>query len=316
MFERRTPRIFTDGTTPAAKLLVFGALAILLMVVDGRFQVAGPLRQAVGTAVYPLQWLMGQPVQAWRTLEGYTQDLRQAQEQAQQAQREAMALAERVNHVEYLERENESLRSLLELRARVSTKALSAEVAYAAPDPYTNRLVIDKGQLAGVRPGAPVLDSFGVLGQVTQVFPFSSEVRVVTDRDQSVPVMSLRTGLRMVASGVRAASSGGRMELRFVPTGSDVQEGDVLVTSGIDGYYPPGVPVGTVDFVETHSDAPFIRIFAQALAQVQSARYVMVLEPVGLYGEHGPEPPQLPPEPVTPGNVGQGQTGAARAAGR
>ncbi|WP_156167865.1 rod shape-determining protein MreC [Lampropedia cohaerens] len=292
MFERRTPNIFAKGPAPLSRLLVYGALAILLMVLDGRFELMGPLRQVVATATYPLQWLVFQPVRAWQAASAYTQDLQTAQRAAQQARREAIALAERVSHVDYLERENERLRGLLELRARVPTRALTAEVSFEAPDPFTNRLVIDKGRIAGVREGAPVLDAQGVLGQVTQVYPFTSEVRVVSDRDLVVPVMNLRTGLRMVAFGQTAARPEAGMEVRYVPTGSDVQEGDMLVTSGIDGYYPPGLPVATVRFVEAHNDTPFLRIFAEPVAQTHSARYVMVLEPVGLQGQAGPELPE------------------------
>lgn len=313
MFERRTPHIFAHGTSPATKLVVFGVLAIVLMVVDGRLHIASPVRQAVATAIYPLQWLMAQPVFAWREGRRYLQDLGQTQRQLDLAQQQALGQADRIKHVEYLEKENGRLRGLLDLRARIPSRALTAEISYEAPDPFTNRLVIDKGQMAGVRPGAPVLDSAGVLGQVTQVYPFTSEVRLVTDREQSVPVMSLRTGLRMVASGEARQRPGKGLELRFVPAGSDVQEGDTLVTSGIDGYYPPGVPVGTIDFVEAHSDAPFIRIFAQPVAQTHSARYVMVLEPVGLPGEHGPEMPEpgaMPEEAPAPAATTRARSGA------
>ncbi|THT99363.1 rod shape-determining protein MreC [Lampropedia puyangensis] len=295
MFERRTPHIFAQGPSPVAKLLVFGALALLLMVVDARFQVTGPVRQTLASAIYPLQWLMWQPVRGWHIAQTYTRDVQDAQSAAQEAQRQVVTMAERINHMEALERENDSLRAMLGLRERVSTNALSAEIAYEAPDPFTNRLVIDKGMAAGVREGAPVLDSFGVLGQVTQVYPLSSEVRIVTDRDQSVPVMNLRTGLRMVAFGEASNRTGNGLELRFVPAGSDVQEGDMLITSGIDGYYPQGIPVAEISFVEAHNDAPFIRILARPVAQVHSARYVMVLDPVGLRGENGPELPQETP---------------------
>ncbi|MDH5856640.1 rod shape-determining protein MreC [Lampropedia aestuarii] len=291
MFERSTPRIFSQGPSQAAKLLVLSALAVLLMVVDVRFQVTSPIRQTVATAIYPLQWLMWKPVQAWQTARDYTRNMQEAQSAAHDAERRAVEMAERINHVGALERENDNLRAMLGLRERLPTKALTAEIAYEAPDPYTNRLIIDKGLTAGVRQGAPVLDSFGVLGQVTQAYPLSSEVRVVTDRDQTVPVMSLRTGLRMVAFGEASNRPGNGIELRFVPAGSDVQEGDMLITSGIDGYYAQGVPVAEVTFVETHNDAPFMRILAKPVAQVHSARYVMVLDPVGMHGEYGPELP-------------------------
>ncbi|RMX04135.1 rod shape-determining protein MreC [Corticibacter populi] len=316
MFERRTPRIFAHGPSPASKLLVYGALALFLMVADSRFQITGPVRQVVGAAIYPLQWLMLQPVRLVRTASSYFEDVSKAREAADQAQRQLLALSEKAGQIDYLVQENQQLRALLSLRERASARSLTAEVTYEAPDPYTNRLVIDKGAAAGVRLGAPVLDSYGVLGQVTQVYPFTSEVRVVSDREQAVPVMNLRTGMRMVAFGEALARPGSGMELRYVPTGADVQVGDALVTSGIDGYYPPGIPVAEVSQVESHNDTPFLRIYAEPVAQTVSVRYVVVLEPVGLQGEHGPEPQTDAAQEPTPAPAASTAAPAARTTGR
>lgn len=292
MFERTTPRFFDQGPSPAAKLLVCGALAVFLMVADSRFQVIRPVREAVATVIYPLQWLMLQPVLLYRHSSRYFQSLDEALVEAGEAQAQALLLASQANEANFLKLENEQLRSLLGLRDRAATASTTAEVIYETPDPYTNRLTIDKGRTDGIREGAPVLDSYGVIGQVTRVYPFTSEVRFVSDREQTVPVMNMRTGLRMIAFGEAVARPSGGMEVRFVPTGTDIQEGDVLVTSGIDGYYPAGLPVGTVSFVETHHDAPFARIYVEPAAHTLQVRYVVVINPVGAQGADGPEPPE------------------------
>ena len=161
----------------------------------------------------------------------------------------------------------------------ITVPATAAQVLYDATDPFSRRVVIDKGQLNGVQPGSPVMDESGVLGQVTRVYPFVSEVTLLIDRDQVIPVMNARTGQRAVAYG-DATPRAGLLELRYMPVGEDVREGDELVTSGIDGVYPPGLPVAKVAAVDRRSDSSFARIYCTPLAQVQGVTYVMVLQPV------------------------------------
>ena len=164
---------------------------------------------------------------------------------------------------------------------------------YDTADPYTRRVVVDQGQMAGVELGAPVLDEKGVLGQVTRVHPFVSEVTLLIDRDQAIPVLNLRTGVRGVAYGDPVAGHAGGMELRFMPSNADIQEGDLLTTSGVDGVYPPGLPVANVVRVERRADSAFARIYCVPIAEVQGARHVMLLKPMT-------EPLSKLPEPVSP----------------
>jgi len=154
-----------------------------------------------------------------------------------------------------------------------------AEVLYDAADPYTRKLILDQGMTQGIVAGSPVIDEHGVIGQVTQVQPFTSEVTLVIDRDLSIPVQNTRTGARSVAFG-EANAHGGGLELRFMQANSDVQEGDLLTTSGVDGVYPPGLPVGKIDRIERRADSAFARIHCVPLAAVTAARYVMVLVPM------------------------------------
>ena len=186
------------------------------------------------------------------------------------------------------------LRDLLALRQRVDTPARAAEVLYDAPDPYTRRVVIDQGLTQGIEPGSPVLDESGVLGQVTRVHPFLSEVTLLVDRDQAIPVLNTRTGVRSVAYGDPTGQAGGSLELRFTPASADVQEGDLLTTSGVDGVYPPGLPVARVDKVERRVDSAFARIHGVPLALTQGARHVMVLTPGAAAVPPRPEPVAAP----------------------
>ncbi len=150
---------------------------------------------------------------------------------------------------------------------------------YEAADAYTRKVIIDKGQLAGLALGSPVIDAAGVLGQVTRVHPLVSEVTLVVDRDLSIPVLNVRTGLRSVAYG-DSSGGGGGLELRFTASNADVQEGDLLTTSGVDGIYPPGLPVAKVDRIERRAESAFARIHCTPLALPGGARHVLVLKPL------------------------------------
>ena len=278
--ERSAPPFFKQGPSALSRLAVYSALALFFMVADARFQLTGPFRQAVGTVLYPVQWLMLQPVELAGHAAGYFQSLADAQQELDATRKKMSTMGQRANQADQLALENNRLRQLLTLRERLTTPAQAAEVIYDTADPYTRRVVLDRGQMAGVELGSPVMDDAGVLGQVTRVFPLVSEVTLLVDRDQAIPVLNIRTGARGVAYGDPVAGHGGGMELRFMPANADVREDDLLTTSGVDGLYPSGLPVAKVVRVERRADSAFARIYCIPLAQVQGARHVVVLKPL------------------------------------
>lgn len=278
--ERSAPPFFKQGPSALSRLLLCSALALFLMVADARFKLSAPIRQVVGVALYPLQWLMLQPIEFVGRGAGYFQALDEAQQAREDARKQMVDLALRANLGDQLLLENERLRKLLQLQARLATPSQAAQVIYDTADPFTRRVVIDRGQLAGVQRGSPVLDESGVLGQVTQVHAMTSEVSLLIDKDQAIPVLNVRTGVRSVAYGDPVAGHGGGIELRFMPTNADVKEDDLLTTSGVDGLYPSGVPVARVVRVERKADSAFARIYCQPMAQVLGPRHVMVLQPL------------------------------------
>ena len=294
--DRSAPTLFKQGPSPLSRLTLYSALALFLMVADARFHLTEPLRQVVATVLYPLQWLMLQPVEFSGKGAGYFQSLQSAQQGADEAQRKMAQMSVRAGEAEQLLRENAELRQLLALRERLTTPAMAAQVIYDTADPYTRRVMVDQGQLAGVELGSPVMDASGVLGQVTRVFPMLSEVTLLIDRDQAIPVLNLRTGARSVAYGDPVAGHGGGMELRFTPGNADVQEGDLLTTSGVDGLYPAGLPVARVVRVERRADSAFARIYCAPVAQMYGARHVMVLKPVVADLPARPEPTPAAPK--------------------
>ena len=296
--DRSPPPFFKQGLSALSKLIIFSALAIFLMVADARLGMTGPLRSALFTLLQPLQWLSLQPGRALEAIGNHFASLSEAQKQAEQARQELSRQLLRGGQFEQLTQENQQLRELLELRPRLSTPAKAAEVIYEAADPYANKVIIDKGITAGIEVGSPVIDAAGVIGQVTRVHPLVSEVTLVIDRELSIPVLNPRTGVRSVAYGEPAQ---GALELRFMASNADIQEGDLLTTSGVDGIYPPGLPVARVTQIQRRAESTFARIYCQPLARVGAARHLLVLQPL-----KGQLPPAPEPQPAGKTTRGKG----------
>lgn len=276
--DRTPPPFFKQGTPALTKLLILSAVAVLLMVLDARLRWTTPLRAGVATLLYPVQWLALQPVRGVQWIGQYFASLQAAQNDARAAREQLAQQAQRAALVEYLTQENRALRRLLGLRERTSPSAQGATVLYALPDPYVPALVIDRGALQGVREGAPVMDGFGLLGQVTRVYPSTSEVTLLVHRRLAIPVLNTRTGERFLAFGNGSRDEPG-LHLRYVPEQTATRPGDLLVTSGIDGLYPAGLPVATVISVAAQGSGGFAQVLARPTARTRDALHLLVLEP-------------------------------------
>ena len=301
-FDRTPPPFFRQGPSALTKLILFSALALFLMVADARFTVAAQLRALLATVLYYPQQMLLIPVQALGAAGDYTLGLRRALAGEEVARRELAAQAERALRVEQLLGENARLRGLLELRPAIDVRAQAAQVLYEASDPYSRKVIIDRGATQGIVLASPVINETGVLGQVTRVYPLSAEVTLLTDKDAAIPVLNTRSQARSAAFG-SAAVSGGGMEMRFMAGNADVQIGDVLTTSGVDGVYPPGLPVARVTAVDRKLDSGFARISLSPAARPDGVRHVMVLEPVGL---QLPARPDVPVESAKPATTKKG----------
>jgi rod shape-determining protein MreC len=277
-YDRTPPPFFRQGPSALTRLAFFAGLAVFLMVADTRFQFARPLRAAVATVLLPVQQTLAVPVNLWRGAADYLRGLHAALA-GERAARELLARqSAQAAAADRLAIENDRLRALLDLRSSLAVRSIAAEVLHEAADPYSRKLVIDRGATHGVVPGAPVLVPAGVLGQVTRVFPMSAQVTLLIDKEAAIPVLNARTRARSVAVG---GSGGDVMELRYMAANADVQADDLLVTSGVDGVYPADVPVARVQAVERRGEAGFARIVLQPAAQADGVRHVLVLEPVG-----------------------------------
>jgi rod shape-determining protein MreC len=277
-FERSVPPIFRQGLSATSKLVLLGLLSILLMAADHRLKISQPIRAGIAMVLAPLQWVSLQPGRITHAVSDYFVDLDEAHDAAQSFQARSIGQTQRLQQVEQLLQENAQLRELLGLRAQIAGPSKPVQVLYDTTDAYSERVVVDRGQLAGIVPGSAVIDAAGVFGQVTRVYPLISEVTLLTDRDQSIPVMNARTGTRHVAHG-DPNILGGSLELKFVPAGADMKQGDLLTTSGIDGVYPAGLHVGTITQIDRRIDSTFARVHAKPMA-VARGRHLLVLTPV------------------------------------
>lgn len=274
--EHSPPPIFRQGIPALTKLVVLGALAVLLMTLDARLHLTPFLRQGIATVLYPLQWLSMQPVRGMRWLLDYGTDVHQARLEAERALRALASQADRAGLVDYLTRENRELRALLGLRERLWPQAIGAEVLHALPDPYRPAVIINRGAQHGVSVGATVMDSWGVLGQITRTLPWTSEVTLLAHHRMAISVLNTRTGERYLAFG-NGSLEDPKLLLRFVPASTETQVGDMLVTSGIDGVYPTGLPVGQVVHIEPQGDG-LSRVEANPLAHMRDTMHVLVLQ--------------------------------------
>ncbi len=272
--EHVPPPFFKRGPAPLVRLAFFASLSIALLVLDARFRYAEGLRQALVLAAQPLQELAVLPGALAGRIAGYFSSQTQLGDDNAALRRQLLEVSQTVQRLEAALAETEQLRRLAGVAERRAVKATAAEILYNARDPYARKVIIDRGMQQGVQAGAPVVDEIGVIGQVTRVYPSASEVTLLIDKDQAIPVQVVRNGLRAVAFG---GGVSGMLELRFMAANAEIEAGDRLVTSGLDGVYPPGLAVATVTRVERDAANSFARILCQPAAGIERGRFVLVL---------------------------------------
>jgi rod shape-determining protein MreC len=272
--EYSPPPLFKQGASARAKVVFFAVIAIALLLADSRLHALKVVRQVVGTALYPLQVAALIPRDAAYMVGDYFSSLRALEKENKRLIQEQVQNAQTLQQAQHLSAENAHLRRLLAANEQLPVKSVMSEILYDARDAFTRKIIVDRGTQQGVTPGQPVIDDIGIVGQVTRVFPFTSEVTLLSDKEQAIPVQVVRTGLRSVAYG---QGHSGSLDLRFMPVNADIRNGDILVTSGIDGVYPPGLAVAKVVQVESKSTDAFARIVCQPLAGVDRNRQLLIL---------------------------------------
>jgi rod shape-determining protein MreC len=274
--EHTPPQFFHRGPAPIARLTFFVLLSVFLMVLDARFRYAEPLRQVLAIAAYPVQQIATAPFVALSRVREFFSTQADLRDQNAALRAQKLRDAEDLLRLEALRAENESMRRLLAAKEQVPGEAIFAEILYAGRDPFSRKVIIDRGVQHGVQTGQAVIDSSGVLGQVTRVQPLLSEVTLIVDKDHAIPVQVVRNGLRGVAFG---SGDGSTLELRHMASNAEVETGDLLVTSGLDGLYPRGLPVAKVAKIERDAAYAFAKIVSVPVAGTTRHHQVLVLAP-------------------------------------
>ncbi|WP_189485348.1 rod shape-determining protein MreC, partial [Pseudoduganella albidiflava] len=287
--EYSPPPLFKQGASARAKMVICACISIALLLFDSRVGALTVVRQVVGTVLYPLQVAAMLPRDALAGVGTYFSTLSGLEKQVRELRTQQIAMAHTLQQAQLTQAENAQLRRLLEAREKVPGKTMLAEILYDARDVFTRKVILNRGMQQGVRAGLPVIDNQGVVGQVTRVFPFTSEVTLLTDKEQAIPVQVLRNGLRSVAYG---RGQSGNLDLRFMAPNADVVVGDILITSGIDGVYPAGLAVARVTQVENSANGMFGRVVCQPLAGIERNTQLLILMSL-------PEMPPRPPEEDT-----------------
>ena len=284
--DTRTLRFFNRGPSAVARLVFFSVLSLLLLFVDARYQYLESTRQVIAIIIYPFQRLTALPGELWDGVTSYVTLQGHLVAENEQLNLQHNADAAQLRQMETVLNENAQLRALLDVKQRAEYTVQAAQIVYLERDIFKRKLFVDAGEEKGVQAGRAVVDNNGVVGQVTRTYPYLSEVTLVTDKDNVVPVQVVRTGLRAAVFGSGNISE---LDLRYQPVDVDIQVGDELVTSGMDGTYPSALPVARVTRVERDPAYPFARITCVPLAGVDKNRTLLIVSGV----------PSLPPRPAT-----------------
>jgi rod shape-determining protein MreC len=275
MIEPNKP-LFDRGSSSLTRLIAVTVLSVVLMTVDHRAQHLETLRSVLSTLVYPIQIAVDLPIQAGNWMAEYFSSRHRLIAENARLRENQFLLDTRLAKLADLEAENRRLRNLLDSSAKVGERVLVAELLSVDMDPYSRRIVLNKGSRDGVEVGQSLIDSNGVMGQVVHVAPFSSNALLITDPGHALPVQNHRSGLRSLAVGTGPVN---QLELAHLPNNADVRIGDVLVTSGLGGRFPAGYPVGRIVGIQRNRGRPFATVTVQPSARLERNREVLLVWP-------------------------------------
>lgn len=272
--QQPAPAFFVRGPSPLARLAFFSALSLALMAADSRLQYLTSVRQSLQALLHPLQLLANTPSRLYRDTSEYFSTHDHLLDENRQLKQHALKQAVELQKLNTLELENNNLRQLLQTNKSIVETSVAAEIMHVGRDLFTKKIIVNRGASHNIVAGEAVVDATGVIGQVTRIYPLSSEVTLITDKSLAIPIQVERNGLRAIAFGHGRDNT---LDLPYLPTNVDIQRGDKLVTSGIDGVYPAGLAVATVSQIEITPDSPFARIICMPTGGVENHKQVLLV---------------------------------------
>jgi rod shape-determining protein MreC len=268
------PPLFQQGLSARVRLLIAVVSSVVILQIDFSLGLLKPLRQGLNMVLYPIEQTLVLPRDLFNWLAGLTSSLSDITEKKRALELKEAANADVLMQLDQLQNENDSLRALLDLRKSLKSKTVAARISHTTRDPFSDRVVIDRGSQHGVMPGHPVINSLGVVGQVVRVSPITAEVALITDPALTVPINLPRSGIRSLMTG---AGDGQQVQVKYLNLNAEVEVGDLVLTSGLDGLYPPGFPVARVSRIERSGGGQFPKVSCTPTASIGSMRHVLVL---------------------------------------
>ena len=271
---QQTPAFFARGASAFSRLMFFCALSITFMAVDARLNYLSQIRQGFIAALHPFEVLANAPSEWYRDVSKYFSGHNQLIQENYNLKQQAFEHQIKLQRLNTIQAENNHLRSLLKGNLPIQPNAVLGEILHMGRDPFTKIVVVNRGSQNRVKAGQAVVDSKGVIGQVTRVYPFTSEVTLITDKTLSIPIQVERNQFRAIAFG----EGNNTLDVPFLPTSVDIKVGDKLVTSGIDGIYPAGLAVAVVTKILQNPQSPFAKIISAPVADVSNHSQLLLLE--------------------------------------
>ncbi len=270
---QQTPAFFVRGANAFSRMVFFCALSIIFMAVDARLNYLSHIRQGFIAALHPLEVVANAPSEWYRDIKKYFSVHNELVQENYVLKQQAFEHKVMLQRLSTIKAENAHLRSLLNGDMPLQPNAILGEISHMGRDPFTRIVVVNRGSQHSVKAGQAVVDSKGVIGQVTRVYPFTSEVTLITDKELSIPIQIERNQLRAIAFG----GDNNTLDIPYLPTNVDIKVGDKLVTSGIDGVYPAGLAVATVSQILQNPESPFAKIVCTPVAEVTNHLQLLLL---------------------------------------
>ena len=266
--------MFVREMGASARFALYALACLVLAAIDARYDALSVFRSGLNGVIHPAQKSVALPFEFLNEAAGFFVVHGELKQDNTRLVQERSLLQAKLQDYEALKAENERLRTLAGLPVPAGVERLPAEIIQTAANPFSRKVIVNRGSAHGVIAGRPVVDENGLVGQVTRVYPWSSEVTLITDRGQASPVVVVRNGLRLLVSGMGSDSL---IEVRYLDMHADLKAGDMLTTSGVDGVYPPGLPVARVLKTEPPRLTPFARALCQPLSGVGHHRHMVIL---------------------------------------
>lgn len=279
MQNKQPPAFFTRGPSPLTRLLVFGLLSFALMFADARLHYLNEVRTGLAAMVQPLEVIATIPSAIYGGISKFLVSQSSQQVEIAQMRKQILTQGADVQRLNSLVQENDHLRKLFGAAQNLTQTSILAEISHVGRDPFSRKVIVNVGSTQGVVAGQAAVDAEGVVGQITRVYPFSSELTLITDKQLAIPVQVERNSLRAIAFGNGGSNT---LDLPYLPANVDIRVGDLLKTSGIDGVYPIGLAVAKVSSVVRNGEVAFARIVCIPAAEIGQHKQVLLLSAISV----------------------------------